>query len=76
MLSHCAKKLFVLIVEKDMTNSQVRKAAGLSTSTFDKLKKNKLVALDVLVRICAVLQCQVGDLIEIIKYPQIGTGMK
>lgn len=60
-----------MIVEKDMTNSQVRKAAGLSTSTFDKLKKNKLVALDVLVRLCAVLQCQVGDLVEIIKYPEL-----
>lgn len=65
------KKLFVMIVERDMTNAQVRKAAGLSTSTFDKLKKNKLVALDVLVRISAVLQCQVGDLVEIIKYPEL-----
>ena len=37
------KKLFALIVEKDMTNAQVRKTAKLSTSTFDKLKKNKLV---------------------------------
>ncbi len=65
------KKLFVLIVEKDMTNADVRKAAKLSTSTFDKLKKNKLVALDVLIRICAVLQCQVGDLMEIIMYPEL-----
>ncbi|WP_310602242.1 helix-turn-helix domain-containing protein [Anaerosporobacter sp.] len=65
------KKLFVMIVEKDMTNADVRKAAKLSTSTFDKLKKNKLVALDVLIRICAVLQCQVGELMEIIKYPEL-----
>lgn len=63
------KKLFVLIVERNMTNAQVRKAAKLSTSTFDKLKKNKLVALDVLIRIAAVLHCQVGDLMEIIAYP-------
>ncbi len=63
------KKLFVLIVERNMTNAQVRKAAKLSTSTFDKLKKNKLVALDVLIRIATVLHCQVGDLIEIISYP-------
>lgn len=65
------KKMFVLIVEKDMTNAQVRRMAGLSTSTFDKLKKNKLVALDVLIRISTVLQCQVGDLIEIISYPDL-----
>lgn len=63
------KKLFVLIVERNMTNAQVRKAAKLSTSTFDKLKKNKLVALDVLIRIATVLHCQLGDLIEIIAYP-------
>lgn len=63
------KKLFVLIVERNMTNAQVRKTAKLSTSTFDKLKKNKLVSLDVLIRIATVLHCQVGDLIEIIEYP-------
>lgn len=65
------KKLFILIVERDMTNAQLRKAAKLSTSTFDKLRKNKLVALDVLIRISAVLNCQVGDLMEIIQYPNL-----
>jgi DNA-binding Xre family transcriptional regulator len=62
------KKLFLLIVEKDMTNAQVRQAAKLSTSTFAKLKKNELVALDVLIRICDVLNCQIGDVVEIISY--------
>lgn len=65
------KKLFILIVDRKMTNAQVRKKAKLSTSTFDKLKKDKLVALDVLIRIATVLQCQIGDLMDIVEYPKL-----
>lgn len=59
------KKLWKLIIDKDMTNSQVRKEADISPSTFSKLKKNEYVALDVLVRICRVLKCDIGDIVEI-----------
>lgn len=59
------KKLWKLIIDKDMTNVEVRKVTGISPATFTKLKKNEMVSLEVLVKICKVLQCEIGDIIEI-----------
>lgn len=60
------KKLWKLIIDKDMTNVEVRKASGVSPATFTKLKKNEMVSLEVLVKICQILQCEIGDIIEIV----------
>lgn len=46
------RKLWILLIEKNMTKPQLRKAANVSPSTFTKLNKNELVAMDVLVKIC------------------------
>lgn len=59
------KKLWKLIIDKDMTNVEVRKTAGISPATFTKLKKNETVSLEVLVKICQILKCEIGDIIEI-----------
>lgn len=59
------KKLWILLIEKNMTKPQLRRAANISPSTFTKLNKNELVAMDVLVRICKVLDCDFGDIVEI-----------
>lgn len=61
------KKMWKLIIDKDMTNVSVRKAAGISPATFTKMKKNETVSLDVLLKICDVLNCDFGDLIEAVK---------
>lgn len=60
------KKLWKLIIDKDMTNVEVRKASGISPATFTKLKKNEMVSLEVLVKICQILKCEIGDIIEIV----------
>ena len=49
------KRLWKLIIDKDMTNVEVRKAAKISPATFTKLKKNEIVSLDVLLKICRIL---------------------
>ena len=59
------KKLWKLLIDKDMKKSQSREAAALSSSTIAKLTRNEYVALDVLVRICAVLNCDIGDIAEV-----------
>ena len=59
------KKLWKLLIDKDMKKSQSREAAALSSSTIAKLTRNEYVALDVLVRICAVLNCNIGDIAEV-----------
>jgi len=61
------KKLWKLIIDKDLTNVEVRKAAKVSPATFTKLKKNETVSLDVLLKICKFLDCDIGDVMEVIK---------
>lgn len=61
------KKLWIKIAEKEMSNPQVREIAEVSASTFTKLKKNEYVSLESLVKIAIALDCEVGDIVEIVK---------
>ena len=61
------KKLWIKIAEKEMSNPQVREKAEVSASTFTKLKKNEYVSLESLVKIAIALDCEVGDIVEIVK---------
>jgi len=66
------KKLWKLIIDQDTTNVEVRKAAGISPATFTKLKKNEIVSLDILIKLCMVLDCEIGDVVEVIKEQPTG----
>lgn len=61
------KKLWKLIIDKDMSNVEVRKLTGISSATFTKLRKNEIVSLDVLIKICNFLGCDIGDIMEVLK---------
>lgn len=61
------KKLWIRIIEQDMTNTQLREKAKISGSTFTKLKRNEYVSLESLERMAGVLDCEIGDLLEIAK---------
>lgn len=61
------KKLWKLIIDKDLTNVEVRRAAKISPATFTKLKKNEIVSLEVLLKICQTLDCDIGDIVETVK---------
>ena len=63
----CYKKLWVLLIEKDITKAQLRKDLCLATGTMIKLNKGEDVALSVLLRICEYLDCDIGDICEAIK---------
>lgn len=58
------KKLWVLLIQKDITKVTLRKELGMSTSTMSKLNKGEEVALSVLLRICDYLDCDIGDICE------------
>lgn len=60
------KKLWVLLIEKDITKPTLRQELGLSTGTMSKLNKGENVALSVLLRICKYLNCDIGDICEAI----------
>lgn len=60
------KKLWVLLIQKDITKPQLRRDLNLATGTMSKLNKNEEVALSVLLRICKYLDCDIGDICEVI----------
>ena len=58
------KKLWHLLIEKDMTRQELRRLTGVSSSTIAKIKKNENVNTDVLLKICEVLFCNFGDIMD------------
>ena len=60
------KKLFKLLIDRDMKKQDLCKAANLSASSVTKLVNNKNVSMDVIVRTCSALQVDVGDILELI----------
>ena len=61
------KKLWILIIEKEISKPQLRQKAKLSPATLTKLNKNEYVSMDVLTRICEVLKCDIGDIVQVVK---------
>ena len=60
------KPMFRVLLEKDMTKTQLRQSVGFSTATLAKLSKNECVSLEVIVKICKYLNCRIEDIIEIV----------
>ena len=58
-------KLFKLLIDRQMTRKDLREAAGISESSVWKLGKNEKVSLDVLLKVCAALQVDIGDIMEV-----------
>ena len=58
------KKLWILLINKDISPSELRKELNIATGTMTKLRKNEEVALSVLLRICEYLECDIGDICE------------
>lgn len=58
-------KLWKLLIDHKMNKGDLGKAANMSPNTIAKLGKNESVSLDILVRICKVLNCDIGDIVEI-----------
>lgn len=61
------KKLWKLLIDHDMTKLELKDAAGISTGTLAKLGKNENVTTDMLLKICQALDCDISDIVEIIK---------
>lgn len=58
-------KLWKLLIDHNMNRTQLRCAAHISTNAVAKLGRNEPVSVDTLEKICRVLHCDVGDIIEI-----------
>ena len=60
-------KLWKLLIDKGMTKTELRLQCDMATTTLAKLGKNEVISMEVLLRICDVLDCDVSDVMEIIK---------
>ena len=61
------KKLWILLIEKDISPATLRKDLNIATGTMTKLRKNEEVAMSVLLRICGYLNCNIGDICDVIR---------
>lgn len=61
------KKLWILLIEKEISPATLRKDLNIATGTMTKLHKNEEVALSVLLRICNYLDCNIGDICDAVK---------
>ena len=60
------KKLFHLLVDRDMTAVQLQQQAGYSANITTRLKKNAYISLESVEKICRALNCKVYDIVEFV----------
>lgn len=60
------KKLWKLLIDKDLMKKDLQSNAGVSWATITKMSKGEPVSTEVLMKICKYLQCDVGDIMEFI----------
>lgn len=60
----CYKKLWKLLIDKDMTRASLREATGIAPATISKMSRGESVGSNVLERICASMQCNIGDIVD------------
>ena len=61
------KKLWKLLIDRDMKKKDLLTAAGISQSSLSKMGRNENVNTDILVKICKALNCEIGDIMEIVQ---------
>ena len=60
------KRLWKLLIDKDMKKKDLRIATGITTTALAKLGKNEHVNTEILAKICKVLECNIEDIVEVI----------
>lgn len=61
------KKLWKLLIDKDMKKKDLRIATGMTTTALAKLGKNEHVNTEILAKICKVLDCNIEDIVEVVE---------
>ena len=62
----CYKKLWKLLIDKNMNKTELRLATGITTTALAKLGRNEHVNTEVLAKICKTLNCDISDIMEMI----------
>ena len=62
------KKLFKMLIDREMKSKDLAAKAGISPATLAKMKKDgATISSDILVKICQALNCDIGDIMEMVK---------
>jgi DNA-binding Xre family transcriptional regulator len=59
-------KLFKLMIDKGMKKIDLQKSTGMSRNTLSKFSKNETISMDVLIKVCRVMECDIGDIMEVL----------
>ena len=60
------KKLWKILIDKDMKKKDLQAAAGISWASVTKLSKGETVSMEVLMKVCKALGCNIGDVMDLI----------
>lgn len=63
------KKLWKILIDKEIKKSTLQKMAGISSASIAKLGRNENVTTDILLKICNALHCEIQDILETIEEP-------
>lgn len=58
-------KLWKLLVDKKMSKADLRRATDMASNTMTSLRRDKKVSMDIILRICEVLDCDIGDIMSV-----------
>lgn len=61
------KRLWKLLIDKDIRQADFKKEAGLSSGTMAKLRNSETVSMEVLWKICSLLNCNIEDVVEFVR---------
>lgn len=59
-------RLWKLLIDRNLTKTELRLRANIGTATLAKMGKNQLVSMDVIIRICEALSCNISDVLEVV----------
>lgn len=60
-------KLWTLMKNNKMKKAELAKAAEISQGTMTKLNQDRVVSMDVMLRLCKIFHCDIGDIMEVIE---------
>ena len=60
------KKLWKMLIDRDMMKKDLQKTAGISWASVTKMSKGETVSMSILMKVCKALQCNVGDIVDFV----------
>ena len=63
----CYNKLFHMLIDRDMTNAELKARAGVSANIISRLRKDEYISMESIEKICQVMDCGVDSILEFVR---------